>query len=140
MTASQQAPEQRFVEGVRLLRVHARQRGPTDESDAQVVELAGLRAEVADDVAQALPAGQLPESQGDELRPTGDDAQALAVLMVSGFSLEFVSRKQFEELPEDCAMMGRGLDLRRLERFVDTSHSTKHRGFKPFSPQSVGQQ
>ena len=61
--------------------------------------------------SQALTAAQLGESQGDELRPAADDAQPVAVLMVSGFGLEFVSRKQFEEPSEDCAMMGPGLDL-----------------------------
>ena len=72
LTASEQAPKECFVEAVRLLRVHARQRGATDEpSDAQVVQLAVLSAQVADDVAQALPAGQLAPDRGGRTAPSG---------------------------------------------------------------------
>ena len=56
--------------------------------------------------AQALPAGQLAQAEGDELRPAAHDAQALPALMVARLGVEFMSRKQRQKLPEDCVMMG----------------------------------
>ena len=65
LAAGQQASEERFVERVRLFSVHARQRGATDEGlHAEVIELVRLRAQVSDDVAQALQAGELSEAEG----------------------------------------------------------------------------
>ena len=37
--------------------------------------------------------------------------------MLSGLGVEFMSGKQVEKLPEDCVMMGHGLDLLSFERF-----------------------
>ena len=118
LTTSQQASEERFVEGVRLLGVHPRQRRAADEGPhAEVIELVGLGAQVADDVAQALQTGQLPQAEGDELRPAAHHAESLALLVLSGLGVEFMSGKQVEKLPEDCVMMRHGLDLLSFERF-----------------------
>ena len=100
LATGQQASEERFVEGVRLLCVHPRQRGTTDErSHAQVIELVGLGAQVADDVAQALQAAQLSQAEGDELRPAAHHAESLALLVLSSLGVEFMSGKQVEKLP-----------------------------------------
>ena len=56
-------------------------------------------------------AGQLAQPERDELRPAAHNSQALAALMLARLGVEFMSRKQREKLPEDCAMMGHGLDL-----------------------------
>ena len=111
LATTQQTAEQRFVEGVGLLGVHPRERRAADRWHAQVIELGGLSAQIAHDVAQALPAGQLAQAEGDELRPAAHDAQALPALMVARLGVEFMSRKQRQKLPEDCVMMGHGLDL-----------------------------
>ena len=118
LAAGQQASEERFVERVRLLCVHPRQRGTTDErSHTQVIELVGLGAQVADDVAQALQAAQLSQAEGDELRPAAHHAESLALLVLSSLGVEFMSGKQVEKLPEDCGIVGHGLDLLSFERF-----------------------
>ena len=40
-----------------------------------MIELVGLGAQVADDVAQALQAAQLSQAEGDELRPAAHHAE-----------------------------------------------------------------
>ena len=89
----------------------------TSALHAAVIELVGLGAQIADDVAQALQAGQLAEAEGDELRPAAHHAESLTLLVQSGLGVEFMSGKQVEKLPEDCVMMGHGLDLPSFERF-----------------------
>ena len=112
LTTSQQASEERFVERTRLLRVHPRQRRAADEGPhAEVIELVRLGAQVVDDVPQALQAGELAETEGDELRPAAHHAESLALLVLPSLGVEFMSGKQVEKLPEDCVMMGHGLDL-----------------------------
>ena len=111
LATTQQTAEQRFVERVGLLGVDPRERRAADRPNAQVIELGGLRAQIAHDVAQALPAGQLAQPEGDELRPAAHDAQTLPALMAARLGVEFMSRKQRQKLPEDCVTMGHGLDL-----------------------------
>ena len=111
LTTTQQAAEQRFVEGVGLLGVDPRERRAADRPHAEVIELGGLSAQITHDVAQALPAGQLAQPEGDELRPATHDAQALPALMVARLGVEFMSWQQRQKLPEDCVMMAHGLDL-----------------------------
>ena len=74
-----------------------------------------MGAQIVHDVTQALSAGQLREAERDELRPADHDSQSLTVLVVPSLGIEFMSRKQPEQLREDCAMMGHGLDLLSLE-------------------------
>ena len=117
-TTRQQAGEERFVERVRLLGVDPRQRRTADEGlHPEVIELVGLGAQVPDDVAQALQATELAETEGDELRPAAHDAEPVALLMLPGLGVEFMSGKQIEKLSEDRVMMGHGLDLLSFERF-----------------------
>ena len=82
-----------------------------------MIELVRLGAQVADDVAQALQAAQLSQAEGDELRPAAHHAESLALLVLSSLGVEFMSGKQVEKLPEDCGIMGHGLDLLSFERF-----------------------
>ena len=103
----------------------------SDERHAEVIELVGLGAQVADDVAQALQTGQLPQAEGDELRPAAHHAESLALLVLSGLRVEFMSGKQVEKLPEDCAMMGHGLDLLSLND-LQQSHSIRQRHHEDF--------
>ena len=98
LATTQQTAEQRFVEGVGLLGVHPRERRAADRWHAQVIELGGLSAQIAHDVAQALPAGQLAQAEGDELRPAAHDAQALPALMVARLGVEFMSREATSEV------------------------------------------
>ena len=98
-TTRQQAGEECFVERVWLLGVDPRQRRAADEGlHAEVIELVGLGAQVADDVAQALQATELAETEGDELRPAAHDAESLALLVLPGLGVEFMSGKQIEKL------------------------------------------
>ena len=76
-----------------------------------MIELVGLGAQVADGVAQALQAAQLPQAEGDELRPAAHHAESLALLVLSSLGVEFVSGKQVEKLSEECGMMSNDLDL-----------------------------
>ena len=39
------------------------------------------------------------------------------LLVLSSLGVEFMSEKQVEKLPEDCGIMGHGLDLLSFERF-----------------------
>ena len=80
-----------------------------------MIELAPLGAEVAHDVPQALSARQLRHPKGHELRPAAHDAQPLTALVLASLGVEFMSRKELEELREDCVMMGHGLDLLSFE-------------------------
>ena len=105
----------------------------------RVIELVGLGAQAADDVAQALQAGELAETEGDELRPAAHDAESLALLVLPGLGVEFMSGKQIEKLAEDCAMMGHGLDLLSFERFVDNSFYQTERFQAALIRNSVGQ-
>ena len=115
LAATQQASEQRFIEGVRLLGVDPRQRRAADRAHAEVIELAPLGAQVAHDVPQTLSARQLRHAKGHELRPTGHDAQPLTALVLASLGLEFMSRQEPEKLPKDCVMMSHGLDLLSFE-------------------------
>ena len=141
LTTSQEALEERFIERVRLLGVDPRQRRAADEDlYAEVIELVGLGAQAADDVAQARcrPASW-PRTEGDELRPAAHDAESLALLVLPGLGVEFMSGKQIEKLAEDCAMMGHGLDLLSFERFVDNSFYQTERFQAALIRNSVGQ-
>ncbi len=106
LAAAPQASEQRFVKGVRLLGVDARQRRATDGSHAEMIKLAPLGIQVAHDVPWALSARPLRHTQGRELRPAVYDAQPLAALVLASLGVECMPRKEPEELREDCAMMG----------------------------------
>ena len=68
-----------------------------------------------------------PRPRGDELRPAAHDAESLALLVLPGLGVEFMSRKQIEKLPEDCVMMGHGLDLLSFERFGAKSFYQRQR-------------
>ena len=57
------------------------------------------------------------EAEGDELRPAAHHAESLAFLVLPGLGVEFMLGKQVQKLPEDCVMMGHGLDLPSFERF-----------------------
>ena len=59
-----------------------------------MIELVGLGAQAADDVAQALQAGQLSQAEGDELRPAAHHAEFLALLVPPGLGVKFMSGKQ----------------------------------------------
>ena len=87
------------------------------ETYGVLIELVGLGAQVADDVAQALQTGQLPQAEGDELRPAAHHAESLALLVLSALGVEFMSGKQVEKLPDDCVIMGHGSALLSFERF-----------------------
>ena len=127
-TTCQQSREERFVERVRLLGVDPRQRRTADEGlHPEVIELVGLGAQVGDDVAQALQATELTETEGDELRPAAHDAESLALLVLPSLGVEFMSGKQIEKLAEDCVMMGHGLDLLSFERFGAKSFYQRQR-------------
>ena len=76
-----------------------------------MIELVGLGAQVADDIAQALQAGQLSQAEGDELRPAAHHAESLVLLVPPGLGVEFMSGKQVEKLSEDYGIMGHGLEL-----------------------------
>jgi len=95
LAASQQFMEQGLIERVGLLFVDPGQRGACHLGAAEVIELGDLGREVAGDVAQAGPAGQLPKAQGNELGPARHLAQFLALVMPVGEGLEFMSRNKF---------------------------------------------
>ena len=86
-----------------------------------MIELVGLGAQAADDIAQALQAGQLSQAEGDELRPAAHHAESLALLVPPGLGVEFLSGKQVEKLSEDCGIMAHGLELLSFERFAAKS-------------------
>ena len=86
-----------------------------------------MGAQAADDVAQALQAGQLSQAEGDELRPAAHHAKPLALLVPPGLGVEFMSGKQVEKLSEDCGIMGHGLDLLPFERFAAKSFYERRR-------------
>ena len=72
-------------------------------------------------------AGELSEAEGDELRPAAHHAESLPLLVLPGLGVEFMSGKQIEKLPEDCVMMGHGLDLLSFERFGAESFYQRQR-------------
>ena len=76
----------------------------------------GLGAQVADDVAQALQTGQLPQAEGDELRPAAHHAESLALLVLSGLGVEFMSGSKSRSCRKTVVMMRHGLDLPSFER------------------------
>ena len=86
-----------------------------------------MGAQVTDDVAQALQATELAKTEGDELRPAAHDAESLALLVLPGLGVEFMSGKQIEKLAEDCVMMGHGLDLLFFERLGAKSFYQRQR-------------
>ena len=78
-------------------------------------ELAPFGAQVAHDVTEALSARQLRQAKRHELRPAAHDSQPLVALVLPSLGLEFMSRKEPEQLREDCAMIGDGLNLPSVE-------------------------
>ena len=98
LATSQQRPKQGLAQRIRLVPVDARQAGAGQFDAAQVIKPMRLSAQVVDDVAQAVAAGQLRHEQADELRPTRRDTERAATMMPFGQGLEFMSRHPFEEL------------------------------------------
>jgi len=109
LTATQELEEQRFVQGPGLLFVGPRQTGAADQAHAEMIKLAGLSCEIAEQITQARAAGQLGAGHRHELRPTADFAQFPALMVLPGERFEFMSRQQFEHLGEHGARMGHGL-------------------------------
>jgi len=109
LTATQELEEQRLVQGPWLLFVGPRQTGATDQAQAEMVKLAGLSGEIAEQITQARTAGQLGAGDRDKLRPAADLAQLPTLVVFPGERVEFMSRQQFEHLGEHGARMSHGL-------------------------------
>ena len=87
------------------------ERRTADRLHAQAIELGGLSAQIAHVVAQAVPAGQLPQPEGNEWAQRLMTRKLPVRADVRRVGVESMSWKQRQELPEDCAMMAQGLDL-----------------------------
>ena len=59
--------EQRLIERIGLVLVHSRERGARYARAAKVVKLGRLSRQVTDDIAQAGAAGELPQTECNEL-------------------------------------------------------------------------
>ena len=84
----------------------------------------GLGAQAADDVAQALQAGQLSQAGGRRTALSGS-SRGVSLLVPPGLGVEFMSGKQVEKLfGKTCGMMSILTDL-------EHNNSISHRGSKP---------
>ena len=88
----QEAVEDVFEQRSRLSAVDPRQAGPTHRTSPKVVELVRLRVQIGDQIAQARPARQLSNCQGEELIPAANRAQLAPPMVLAGGRLELMSR------------------------------------------------
>ena len=130
LAAGQQASEERFVERVRLLCVHPRQRGATDErSHAQVIELVGLGGAGCRRCRAGSAGRPVVQAEGDELRPAAHHAESLALLVLSSLGVEFMSGKQVEKLPETVVLWATAW-ISYFLNDLEQSHSIRHGRFQ----------
>lgn len=73
-------------------------------------QLGRLSHSVADDIANAAPAGNLEGEQQDELIEPPITPQWLTCVVFFREFVEFMSRNQFQKLREDCVRISHGLD------------------------------
>lgn len=92
-----------FLKGKSAIRIH-------HQPAAEAIELAVLRGQTSNDLAQTAPSGELARGQGDELAPAGHATQLAAFVVLPNQGLEFISRDKTEKLGEDGRMLGQGLD------------------------------
>ncbi len=61
-------------------------------------------------IAQTGTPGKLCRGHGDKLCPAAHGVGSARAIMAFGEPIKFMSRHQFQNLREDCVMMGHGLD------------------------------
>ncbi len=67
-----------------------------------------LGHQVGDDIAQAVPAGQVRHAEGDELRPAARPPKRLALMVRARQALKLMARHPFQQLSQDGRMVSQG--------------------------------
>lgn len=70
-----------------------------------------MGSHVHDDIPQAFATGKLADEHDHELGPAGKRTEFLALMIVFGKRVEFMSRKKGNNLSEDCVIVCHGSDL-----------------------------
>jgi hypothetical protein len=76
-----------------------------------MVKLLLLSSHIGNDIPETSATGQLPHEESSKLRPAIKGTEFLANMMLSGQTVKFMSRKNLQQLMEDCVTVGHGLDL-----------------------------
>src|SRR5699024_9436127 len=104
-----QLVEKRLEQLMRLILVDSGETRAAHPPQTEVVELAQLSIEVADEIPETGAARQLGSGHRHELRPTAHPAQFPARMVPRSQAIEFMSRDKLEHLGEDGDRMSHGL-------------------------------